>query len=384
MKNIYNIISEQQAIVNVNISSYDLDYTIKSLDNDNFYLSEGVGENIKNAIDKIIAFAKNMINKIKELIARVIRYITGGNRDKVVALNKKVEAANNGGGGETKIDDSISNIRKASEESRKETERIKKERAKREREREEEKRRNEKERMKKEQQREQERRKNIKNDYKKASNVHEVVKNSNLEIETEYFPPLEKKIELTNKFFDVFDRTRQEFGKKRIVDYDIFVGTVVDRTFNGSVADKIVVNYDRGDTFAADLEKRIRLYVNERKDARTYFISTISDCILSYLDNGAEAVKYLQGKEKAVVDELNKMIRELEDIKNGRTNLSANGEGSSVQPMYLMVKEAISLVGTFTNIMVRLVVSSNQKAFELANKAVDHYVEQVRAKYSKK
>lgn len=78
------------------------------------------------------------------------------------------------------------------------------------------------------------------------------------------------------------------------------------------------------------------------------------------------------------------MIRELEDIKSGRTNLAANGEGSSVQPMYLMVKEAISLVGTFTNIMVRLVVSSNQKAFELANKAVDHYVEQVRQQYSKK
>ena len=77
MKNIYDIISEQKAIVDVNISSYDLGYTIKSLDNDNFYLSEGVGENIKNAIDKIIAFAKNMISKIKELIARVIRYITG-------------------------------------------------------------------------------------------------------------------------------------------------------------------------------------------------------------------------------------------------------------------------------------------------------------------
>lgn len=383
MKNIYDIISEQQAIVNVNIASYDLGYTIKSLDNDNLYLSEGVGENIKNAIDKIIAFAKNMISKIKELIARVIRYITGGNKDKVTALNKKVEAANNGGG--ESVDDTISNIRKATDESRKETDRLKKERAKREREAEEEKRFREKERMKRAQQREQERRKNIKNEYKKASNVHEVVQNSRLQVETTYFPPLEKKIELTNKFFDAFDRTRQEFGKKRIADYDIFVGTVVDRTFDGSSGGKMVANRDRGDTFAADLEKRVRLYVNESgKDVRTYFVSTISTSILSYLDNGAEAVKYLQGKEKAVVNELNKMIRELEDIKSGRTSLAANGEDYDVQPMYLMVKEAVSLVGTFTNIMVKLVVSSNQKAFEIANKAVDHYVEEVRAKYSRK
>ena len=395
MRNIYNIITEQKVLVDINIEQYELTYILEQFANDDssFYIEESIGESVKNAIDKVIAFVKSILSKIGELIAKVIRFLTG-NKDRVAKMNQKIADANNGkfedsgsgggGGGGESVDQTTDRLHKESEKSRKETEEIKerqrKEKAAREREEELERNRREKERMRKEQETEKSKRK----EYKKATNVHFVVENSNLRVRVTYFPPLEKKIELSNKFFDVFEKARREFADKRIDDYDIFVGTVVDRTFRGRGGnDALSANRDRGDSFNSDLEKRIRLEVNESgKDEYEYYISTLAKNILSYLDGGEGAVKYLQAKDRAVRNELNKILKYLEGIKNDRTGMTS--EDGGVQSKYLMVKEAANLVGTFTNIMVKLVVSSNQKALQLAEQATNAYVAEVKAKYKNK
>ena len=73
MKNIYDIIAEQKSIVDVDISRYDLNYTI-----DHFfkteYLQEGIGDTVKNAAEKVINFIKTLLFKIKELIKKMISY----------------------------------------------------------------------------------------------------------------------------------------------------------------------------------------------------------------------------------------------------------------------------------------------------------------------
>ena len=76
MKNIYDIISEQKYVVDVNIASYDLEY-VATCFNKNEYLQEGVGETVKNVAKKVIEFIEAMIKKIKELVKKIINYILG-------------------------------------------------------------------------------------------------------------------------------------------------------------------------------------------------------------------------------------------------------------------------------------------------------------------
>ena len=44
MRNIYDIIAEQKAMVDVNMAKYDLDYTISQLANNEYYMQEALGE----------------------------------------------------------------------------------------------------------------------------------------------------------------------------------------------------------------------------------------------------------------------------------------------------------------------------------------------------
>lgn len=76
MKNIYDIITEQKYVVDVNIASYDLEYVANCF-NKNEYLQEGVGETVKNVAKKVIEFIETMIKKIKELVKKIINYILG-------------------------------------------------------------------------------------------------------------------------------------------------------------------------------------------------------------------------------------------------------------------------------------------------------------------
>ena len=94
MRNIYDIIAEQKAMVDVNMAKYDLDYVVETFNDYDFYVQEGLGDLGR----KVIAFIKNIIEKIKELIRKVINFFTGkGNREK--QLNDIIEDANAGGGG---------------------------------------------------------------------------------------------------------------------------------------------------------------------------------------------------------------------------------------------------------------------------------------------
>jgi hypothetical protein len=97
MRNIYDIITEQKIIVDINITSYDMDYTINHLSEqcDLYCVQEGMGEGIKNVANKIIEFIKSIIRKIRELIQKVINFFTG-KRDTVKRMDKQIQDANNG------------------------------------------------------------------------------------------------------------------------------------------------------------------------------------------------------------------------------------------------------------------------------------------------
>ena len=69
MRNIYDIIAEQKAMVDMNIASYDLAGTTLN------YVQEGFGESVKKGVKKIIELIKKIMQKIKELCMKVFGFL---------------------------------------------------------------------------------------------------------------------------------------------------------------------------------------------------------------------------------------------------------------------------------------------------------------------
>ena len=91
MKNIYDIISEQKVITDINIADYDLTATINTY---NEYIQEGFGESLKKAAKKVVEFIKKMIAKIKELVSKVLSYFRKSETKTVDSMNADIAEAN--------------------------------------------------------------------------------------------------------------------------------------------------------------------------------------------------------------------------------------------------------------------------------------------------
>jgi ElaB/YqjD/DUF883 family membrane-anchored ribosome-binding protein len=92
VRNIYDIISEQKSEIDSKIISYELDFfNIDYINNQ--YIQEGFGDNIKEAGKKVIEFIKTIIAKIKEMVRKMIDFLTGKNSPskRADALKKQIE-----------------------------------------------------------------------------------------------------------------------------------------------------------------------------------------------------------------------------------------------------------------------------------------------------
>lgn len=99
MRNIYNIITEQSGLVNVNIASYDLDHTINTINNSS-YLQEGFGDVVKSGAKKVVEFIKALIEKLKNLFSKIMNFLfKSGNRGvkKLEAVKKSASGSNTSG-----------------------------------------------------------------------------------------------------------------------------------------------------------------------------------------------------------------------------------------------------------------------------------------------
>lgn len=99
MRNIYDIITEQSGLVNVNIASYDLDYTINTINNSS-YLQEGFGDVVKSGAKKVVEFIKMLIEKLKNLFSKIMNFLfKSGNRGvkKLEAVKKSAGGSNTSG-----------------------------------------------------------------------------------------------------------------------------------------------------------------------------------------------------------------------------------------------------------------------------------------------
>jgi ElaB/YqjD/DUF883 family membrane-anchored ribosome-binding protein len=107
VRNIYDIISEQKSEIDSKIISYELDFfNIDYINNQ--YIQEGFGDNIKEAGKKVIEFIKTIIAKIKEMVRKMIDFLTGKN-----SPSKRADAL------KKQIDEDLKNLRDKNERIRK-------------------------------------------------------------------------------------------------------------------------------------------------------------------------------------------------------------------------------------------------------------------------
>ena len=352
MRNIYDIISEQKALVDINICSYEMNYIVEEFE----YVQEDVGETLKNVGTKIVEFIKTVISKIKELIGKVVNFFRG----------KK-----NGGDSIQKIDDEIKsgkrkNIKDSSKEHEEIAEKINKRKEMKNAQNKEEKEKNDKEAEEQQKQadelrkKEDEKKEAIKKQQeeeeakkeKKASDLNDALKKSERKVVMVRYASLDARKELTNKFFNKISsliNVQMRLDDKDAAVDSYFAKEIINGTFskNGSVAKAP----------KASISERIRLELNETGEEAEYSVKDLADIITSYKDFNSIG-SYIQSMGAKAIDELEKLKRRFEQMENANNN---------VRKPEVIVK----YVNEFTTAMCTSIVKAHQAYLQVSKKIQD-------------
>lgn len=335
MKNIYDIISEQKYIVDVNIASYDLEY-VATYFNKNEYLQEGVGETVKNVAKKVIEFIEAMIKKIKELVKKIINYILGkrGNgyqkamqqiksnskpNDEV--KNKEEQSTANSGGSTT---DNTSNSNGNVYD------------------------------------------KNMfKGVDKNKLSIQDIFKGSLRTVRIIKYAPFEKKAELGNSFLESVNVVVRNYNENENATEikDVFIKAIERTCFKGAGSFK--TNKDRNLTIA----QRARLELGESEEPVEMKVKDIDmDVFLSYCgtdtpdgDRNAELKAFFDKMDKESTIHLNKLKSRLQSVGSDDASIGR-------------VEQVISMVGSFVNFLMTDVFKAYNTFDKLAMQIVRDFL----------
>lgn len=360
MRNIYDIIKTQKAEIDVKFASYDLMYVTEHFTNNEelYYLEEGFKEKAKNAANAVIEFIKNIIKRIGELIDKAINFFRRGKKD-VQDLENQIKDANNGK--TTKKEDREREERMKEYDKRIEAnrEKIKANREKIEKEMQEKERQSAEEKAKRE---EQAKRDRVHEKAKKrAASLHEVLKNSNQKVSIKDYAALNKKMELSNNFFNAVNAALKEVYSKKITNPDVFINLVVDKTF------KKGGSYDVNGGKAMSVDNRIKLELFEGEEKHERTVGLLADNIMEYLNKTDTAIKYLEGQKRAANDTLNKLLS-MVGANDVATSLDKDAE-----KIINVIRVSASIVSEFVNAMCRNISTTYSAYFIVAKKVTDDY-----------
>lgn len=380
MRNIYDIITEQKIVIDINMSSYDMEYTINQLYEqcDLYYVQEGIGEGIKNVANKIIEFIKSIIRKIRELIQKVINFFTD-KKDVVKKMDKQIQDANNGikpnDQGSPEGSAAVDKAKKAADEQAARTAQVKKEyeekKAAREKAEREEKEKEAAEKRKREDEERTKKEKERNEKLKKANNIYEVLKNSKTKVQVTHFVGIQKKMDLSNNFFKAVQTTAKEFAEKGNVNDVAFKNFVLDRAFRGRGG----VGFSGSAEQAKSLKNRIELELGEDGETpREREVSIIADVVYDYLNEASQIISYISSQGKVAEDNLGKLIKMLEQMRN--QSVTSRDEMETQQKMN-MVKMASSMIAEFVNVMCMNITNCYNVSLKIADKAKTDYINSI-------
>ena len=298
MKNIYDIIAEQRVILDVNIASYDLNYTVSQFSEYHDFVQEGFGD----AAKKVIDFIKKIIEKIKELIKKVIKFFTSpSSSGKTLEedLNKKIEEHNK------KIESIKSSIQEKDDEAKKVMDEIDKA-TERNRQRTEElkrKKEEQEERMRKfdeETKRREEEFEARKRPKTIVNDLHDLLSSSFLVVEPERFGPLKHRTDFVERLPYNFDRLYAD-GLKEIRTKSrtlLFSAQAVEELFHGDEND--------------DLMYSMREYFHDDGITTKFKVFQRADDIYNYIRFHEDYIKVFKKTEDVITKLFKEIIRMIE------------------------------------------------------------------------
>jgi hypothetical protein len=311
MKDIYTIISEQKNNVDINIARYDLEYTINYFNN-NYYVQEGLGDSIQAAAKKVVEFIKALINKIRDLIRKMVNYLFGKN-----SPSKRAK----------EFENKIKEDAKKQEEQHPEGSTVGVEKVEYE----------------------------IKVDLKFGDGGHkgpvmdaemykgqdvsklqtwDYMKASLRTVNMIPYVHFDEKKSIANSFMDAVYSTTGNYLQDYNVVNDLFVKSITRTCFKGAGSYK--KNKD------ISMAERIQLELNEKNEKQQIKISDIDyEVMSSYLNEGV-IKEFLNTVDKEATKSLN-------DLRSKIERLQKSGDENITEKDFNNIQKVVSMVGTFMN-----------------------------------
>lgn len=385
MRNIYDIITEQKSLADMNISSYDLNYTISHMSKyqDNYYIQEGIGESIKNIGKKVVDIIKTIIRKIKELINNVIGFFKKTDNE-AEKLDKQIKDAVNGADSsdDTKKEEKKDEEEKEEEKPTKGQLKADEVKAKLSQRANEEKPKADKENIKSTAGSVADRIKSKKESEPKESEYDRKLKASLRADEVRRNMEKRKREKMTTHYggdmsiHGLMDVLKQSDSKVRIPNFpNIYKFTsliydIVD-AIEDKLADKIndenyklsdLNNFIQNETKYNEVEERLTFETTEVE------VKKIAMRIDKYVRHGQREVDDLKALEKSVEDNLNKMIRRVENNKEFNERAEA------------LVTRAANVTGNIANKFIRVIGQIRSVCISIARKETNAFCNTVKQK----
>ena len=340
MRNIYDIIAEQKIMVDIQLDSYELDYLYESFQyvSDDEYIQESLSEMGK----KVIAFIKQLIVKIKDLINKILGYFKkSGNKEQ--ELNNIIKAANEASskGAADAVARGAATKAKYTAKHEDMESRIKD---------------NLKKQGvdisdKKENQKNNDD-KNKNNTPKRAKTIDELLHESKEVVRVHKYNGLQEKMQLAVTFINNVAKCLNECRSKGVDDAQVFVNLTIDRTFRGAGG------LDANPKIS--LPERVRLALGEGTDDETgeYHVSVLADIILEYIRGKDAAIQLLNQTRDKVEKELSALERRVND--GGEKELN-------------MIRTAANMIAIMANVTCTGIVKAYNTFNAVAEKIAKDY-----------
>lgn len=358
MRNIYDIITEQKALIDVKFASHDLEYTVNYFANnqDTYYLQEGFGESIKNFVKKVIEFIKSIINKIRELVRKFISFFTKSKSNSLEdELNAKIAAANSsggggsssGGGGSSSGGGGSSSTPNPSTSSQKDTTSSNKTTIKPE----------VKDTKKPEPKKED--KDPMTGKGTKISDLKDILFSSTLEVKTKKFGPLMARENLMDDMAEAFTEAYSE-------GVDEMVKTGESYSFNKAMLGALFGEKD------GNLIEHAKELIGDSDEEETIKVLKLHHTIYEYITKSHSFVDKVKQAEDRSVGKLKVIISTLEK----EANASEGQEQKDCQLLANFSKEAASTLGSLFNFIIQSTMRAYHLSAAIARAATDKYCRQ--------
>lgn len=328
-RNIYEIISEQKALVDINMASYDLIYTISNINDEFTYSAESFGSKVKEIIEKFIQFIKAFLNKIKEFVSKIFNFFRGGN-DKVKTIEDKLKNAN-----EKDVGDGDG----------------------------------EKDEPKQDQ-------KNAKLAVTfsgEANTIQDLIKVSKGKYSTKLIGPLSKKIETIkslDKVEEVYDKLGDEMQKMGKDNFDFESGILVKEL------KRVMFNDPNCDNIPTKLANMF----GDGDMIVTFEISSKANDIIDYVTKGGVFGKVLMQGQKMIDDEFKEYVNDVKEMGAQEEKVTE----ATINKVVNELQHVANIMGTVFNYTSRATLNGYNQYMALCSKLCDEYVKSKNAKATKK